>query len=233
MKTHSALALALPVASVLFSHSAAAAETGVSVRCLAFQQGFPTELHAHNADGNTTAGMVEIKAYLNHEGATLKSKAGALVFTASMRPSSATDVNEVVGQVQIPAKLASAILIFLPETRDAKPPKCQVVAVDDSSKAFPGGSFKVVNASDSAAKVDLGGDVTEIPAGESKLISKVKYAAGDSVSMTAYTKSGEAWVNVSNGSWMNPGDKRVLQVFYKDAGADRVVLKGIRDVTTP
>lgn len=204
----------------------------LTVRCLAFEPGFARELHAHDAGGNTTAGLVEVKTYLNHENTVLKPHGDQLVFTGSMRPATATDVNEVVGQLPTPANLDTAILVFLPENADMKAPKCQVVAVDDSDKSFPAGTYKIVNACEFAVKIDLDGDSTEIAAGQSEVIPKTKFDASQAATMVAYAKKGEEWETISRGAWASPGDKRVLQLIYKKPGSNRIVLTGVRDITS-
>lgn len=232
MKPYKSIALALAVVpSLLFASRVTARET-FTVRCLAFQPGFPGELHAHDAGGNSTAGQVEIKSYLNHETNVLKPESDQLVFTQVMRPASATDVNEVVGQFKIPTNLKSAILVFLPENSEPDKPKCQVQAVDDNAKDFPAGSFKVTNFTDSEVKIVLDGNENLIPAGESKVISKLKYNDQESIGMSAYSKKGEEWETITTGSWTNPGARRILEVLYKDPKRGKVMLKGVIDTPT-
>src|SRR5689334_1796517 len=74
----------------------------VKVRALAFQPEFPFELHAHEPSGAATAGLLEIRSFLNDESNLLKFKGGSLVFTRRVNPISATDVNETVGKVDVP-----------------------------------------------------------------------------------------------------------------------------------
>ncbi len=174
--------------------------------------------------------MFQIKSYLNHESNLLTIKGKHLVFTAKSSPSSATDVNLVYGQLEVPATMKSAILLFLPESDAPENHKCQVMAIDDSPKEFPAGSFKVSNFSESPVKIELEEEATEIAPGESKVITKVKYGENQSASMRAFTKRDDQWVMISTSSWPNPGSKRVLQIFYKDLATKEVQLRGVRDV---
>ena len=200
------------------------------VRALVFQPGFPDELHVHNASGTATAGLIQVKSYLNHESNQLDIKSNQLVFTSKFSPSSATDVHQVLGRLELPPKLKSAVLLFLPKSQAADDHKCDVVAVDDGAEAFPAGSFKVINMSEVPIKLDLSGEVTEMAPGEIKVLSNIKFDETQAVSMRAYSKRGDDWTLISTSSWTNPGTKRVLQVIYKDLATNEVQLKGVRDV---
>ena len=230
MKPFKSILVALAIVPSFSIVNPAAAGESLTVRGLVLQPGFPRELHAHDASGNSTAGQVEVKSYLNHESNVLKPESDQLVFTQVMRPISASDVNEVVGQLKVPANLKSAILLFIPENTDLNAPKCQVQAVDDSTKEFPAGSFKVTNFTDAEAKIVLDGSEILIPAGESKVILKLKYNEQESIGMAAYSKKGEEWETVTTGSWTNPGTRRVLEVLYKDPKRDKIMLKGVIDM---
>ncbi len=204
----------------------------MTVRALAFEPDFPKELHAHDPSGSNTAGLVEVKSFLNHENNKLKLKGDSVVFTRSVRPSSATSSDEVVSKVDLPDS-TSGIILFTPMADPQHKGQCHAHAIDDSAGAFPAGSFKVVNLTEAPVKIELGEDSHEIAAGESVVISKITYSSSGSATMTASSKENDTWKSVSSGSWTDPGSKRVLEVFTQDPKSGRIEIKGIRDVAAP
>ncbi len=223
MKLLSLLVLPLLAASAF-------AQQEIRVRALSFTPEFPVELHAHDPSGSETAGLIEIKSFLNHESTSLKCRSGRVVFTRRSNPVSATRVDEVLGGVDLPAEMKSCILLFLPESKDAEAFKSRVIAIDDSAVAFPAGSFLFSNLSKFPVKLELGNEKLEIPAGETKKISDLAYGDSQSVSMRAYSQQNGEWKLVAGGGWTNPGSKRVLQIVTEDPASGRVELKGVRDV---
>ena len=222
--------LAISVASLPFLSASAWAQEEVKVRALSFQPDFPLELHAHDPSGSATAGLVEVKSFLNHEANTLKIKGRNLVFTRKSNPASATDVNEHLGQVELPADSKSFILLFLPETEPEKHPN-RVVAIDDSAKGFPAGSFKIANFTSYPLKITLEKESFEYAPGEIKFIAQPPFGENQSASMEAYCKRNDQWKIISTGSWPNPGTRRVLQIATENPVTKQVELKGIRDVS--
>jgi len=203
------------------------------VRALSFQPEFPVELHAHDPAGTSSAGPLEVKSFLNHEANVLKFKGTQLVFTRKSKPSSATDINEHVGKVEFPANTKSVILLFLPESLEHGNFHSRVIAIDDTAKAFPAGSFKLANFAKCPVKIELDKETYEVAPGETKLIAKTDFGVTQAASMRAYCKSEDQWQMISTGSWPNPGSKRVLQIFTEDLASKQIELKGIRDVAVP
>lgn len=205
----------------------------VRVRSLCFKEGFPVELYAYETAGFAKAGMVEIKSFLNHEESILKLKTRSVLFTRKSNPASATDVNEVIGKVDLPPASPSCILLFMPESNEPGNYQSKVVSIDDSAKSFPPGSFKVVNLGSLPVKIELEKESYEIPAGESKVIDKPPYGENQSVAMTAFCKRDEKWQTITSSVWLNPGTRRVLQLITEDPVSKQVEIKGIRDVVVP
>jgi hypothetical protein len=231
MKTLSLLAIA--VASLPFLVSLAWAQEDITVRAITFQPDFPEEIHAHDPSGSATAGLIQVKSFLNHETNTLKIKGRNLVFTRKSNPVSATDVNALVGKVELPAGSKSFILLFLPETAEPGDQHSRVMVIDDSAKAFPGGSFKVANFTNCPVKFILETETFEYSPGDTKVIAKPPFGENTAVSMEAYFKKDEEWKMISTGSWPNPGTRRVLQIFTETLETKQIELKGIRDVVVP
>lgn len=225
----------LALAAVLLPSlvSSSLAEQEIQVRAMSFQQGFPVEIHAHEPDGTATAGMVEIKSFLNHEANTLKCKGNRLVFTRRSRPASATDLDEVLGQVEIPATSKSWILLFLPESAEPTDFRSRVLAIDDSAKGFPAGSFMIANFATLPLKIELEKESYEFTPGEMRVIAKPPFGDAQAAGMQAYCKRNDQWALISTGSWANPGTRRVLQVVTENPVTKQIELKGIRDVAVP
>lgn len=213
--------------------SSATAKQEVKIRAMCFKEGFPKTLYAHVPSGSLTVGEVSVKSFLNHETNTLKLDGPELVFTDKSDPVSATDVNEHLGKLDVPAELKSAILLLIPNSTERNDFHCKVIAVDDSSKAFPPGSFKVVNLGKTTVKVVLEKKDYQFEPGEIKLIENPPFGDNQSVSMQAYWKMDGVWQLISSGVWTDPGTRRVLQVFTENPATHTIELKGIRDVVIP
>ena len=231
MKSLTSLAIIAAVFPCLVSSLAAQQE--IKVRAISFQPGFPAEIHAHQPDGAATAGMVEVKSFLNHESNPLKFKGNKLVFTARSSPVSATDVNQLLANVEIPTGAKSLILLFLPESAEPGNFHSRVLAIDDSAKAFPGGSFKVANLGSLPLKIQLEKESFEFAPGEIRVIAKPPFGDNQSASMEAYIKRDGQWALMSSGSWPNPGTRRVLEIVTENLTTKQAELKGIRDVVVP
>lgn len=225
--------LAIVAAALPCLVSPLSAQQEIKVRAISFQPGFPVELHAHETDGSATAGVIEIKSFLNHESNLLKVKGKKLVFTVRSNPVSATDVHQLLGTVEIPANAKSLIFLFLPETLEQGDFHSRVLAIDDSAAAFPGGSFKVVNLASSPLKIELEKQAFEFAPGEVKVIDKPPFGDNQAAGMEAYIKRNDQWTLISSGSWPNPGTRRVLEIVTENLVTKQTELKGVRDVVVP
>jgi hypothetical protein len=222
------IAAALPVITVL----PAAGQQECRVRALSLQAGAtPAELHAHVEAGTSTAGVVTIKTFLNHEHDTLKLRGSKLVFTAKPSPASARDAAVRVGSCEIPAAAKSVILLFIPET--AGQPACRIVVVDDAAKAFPPGSIKVVNLSASPVKIQLEDQSFEFKQGEIRAIPDPPVGPNQASAMKGFFQRDGKWQDFASGAWPHPGDKRVLQILTDNPATKQVEIRGIRDVAKP
>lgn len=220
------------IIAVLLPCFTASAAQELKVRGIAVESGVPgEEVQAHNEAGTDNAGVVKLKTFLNHEFDTLKLKDAKLVFTAKPDPASAKDPAEVLGSCEIPGKVKSVILLFLPETPGK--PACKVAVVEDGAKAFPAGSIKVANLSPLPIKIELEKKSYEFKPGEIRAILNPPVGANNSSGMKSYCQRDGKWENFSSGMWPHPGDKRVLQVFFENPATKQVECRGIRDVAKP
>lgn len=224
-------AIAIVAALVSWALPAAGAPEEYRVRALSLMQTPPAEVHLHDAGGKGSAGVVHPKTFLNHEYELLKTTGGPMVLTSKADPGSVKVEEDVIGQCELPAKPGSYILLMLPD--DASQAKSKVVVVDSSAKAFPPGSFKVMNLTTAPVKIELEGKPFEFAAGESKLIEKAPVGENQTAGMRASYERDGKWTTISSGVWPAPGDKRVLQVLIESGPNKRIELRGIRDVAKP
>lgn len=228
MKIRFVIAIA---AAISWALPAAGAPEEYRVRALSLLPTAPAEVHLHDAGGKGSAGVVHPKSFLNHEYELLKTKGGPVVLTTKADPGSAKVEGDVVGECELPSKPGSYILLMLPD--DASPAKSKVVVVDSSAKAFPPGSFKVMNFTTTPVKIELEGKAFEFPPGEAKLIEKAPMGENQTAGMRASYERDGKWTTISSGVWPSPGEKRVLQVLIESGANKRVELRGIRDVAKP
>lgn len=231
MKTITRLVLSLVLLTGLAFAQDAPRE--LKVRSLCFDEEFPPEIHAHLPSGSATAGLVQVKPFLNHEVNRLQIKGNTLVFTVKSDPVSATDMNLRLGEVEIAPDATSVILLFVPDAAELTNHHSRVFVIDDSAAGFPAGSFKIANFSSVPLKIELEKDTYEVPPNESKVIAKLPVGEGEMAGMRAFFKQGDEWKIISSGSWADPGTRRVLQLVTEDPVTKQVSIKGIRDVFVP
>jgi hypothetical protein len=205
----------------------ASAQREVRIRGLALQPGVPAELRAGDAAGKGPAGVVKVKSFLNHEFDTLKLKGDKLKFTAAADDGPAVEI----GACEIPAKVASVILVFMPDAPESK--TCKVVVVEDSAKAFPPGSYKIANLSEVAVKIELEKKEFEFKAGDIGLIEDPPVGANQASGMKGYSQKEGEWQVFVSSLWPHPGGKRVLQLITANPATGQLEMRGVRDIAKP
>ncbi|WP_035611974.1 hypothetical protein [Haloferula sp. BvORR071] len=203
------------------------------VRCVVAQPGsmLPEELHIHDAAGSATAGKIKVKTFLNHEFDLLVTKGGPVVITTKPEPASVKTEEDVVGKCELPAKAPSLILLLAPEAADKIQSK--VTVLDATAKAFPPGSFYLVNLSTVPITVELETEKFECKAGESTVIKKPPVGEGSMSSMKAFREKDGKQEQISSGSWPSPGQKRVLQIFLENPSSKDIEVSSIQDLAKP
>lgn len=229
MKIHFAFAIVALVVS--WMSPVIGAPEPYRVRVLTLQPAVDEVLHVHSADGKATAGVVHPKNFLNDDYETLETKGGELVLTRKAEAASAKVEEDIVGQCELPKQAGSYILMLIKDPE--KESKFKVVVIDASKKAFPPGSFKVINLSSVPVKIELEGKPFEIPAGEMKVIEKAPMGENQAAAMKASFERDGKWQGFSTGNWPQPDQKRVLQVITESGAKKRLEMKGIRDVAAP
>lgn len=222
----SALIIAVLVAGVL--HSAAPGGEKIHVRGVSLQRGYPgVEVFAHSGGRSGEVSKVAVKSFLNAEGDPVAVSTGSLVFTRKRDRSSVSEAAEVLGRVEVPGGLKSGVLLF---RAGAEGEEGAVFLIDDSSRSFPVGSFKLVNLSSESLRIELEGKPYDCEPGAATLIVDPPVRANSTSGMKAYRKDGDKWVMFSSTIWTHPGKRRVLQVAVEDPRSKRIQLKGVRDV---
>jgi len=238
MIRRSALTAIFASASVSVSAAQAPAQVAQSkvpqakVRLLAFspEQRKP-EVYAHDpaAAADTPGVKVEIKNYLNHESYLVATGSKKVVFTTKPDHASIGRPGELIGEVSLPATSNSSILVFFPGKPDGKAANA-VMAVDDSKRAFPAGSFLVINVSPHAVKLKLEKVLYDCIPGKTLLISKPPEGENYQARMEAYVQKGNEWTRIAAGIWPVPEETRNLSLLYLNPATGQVCLRGFDDI---
>ncbi|RYD51599.1 MAG: hypothetical protein EOP83_23355 [Verrucomicrobiaceae bacterium] len=206
---------------------------GIKIRSLSFQLDTPpSEVYAHDpATGGKIPGVkIDMKSYLNHEYNLQPTFAENLVFTKSQTPSSINDPASLVAKTKVPSGIKSGIFMFLPGSGKAGEAPFRVLVIDDSKRAFPPGSFKVINMSPHGVRIQLENTNFDFASGETKLIEDPPVGANNSSSMKAFSSTNGQVQRIGAGVWPHPGTKRSLQLLFLNPASGQVEIRGIRDV---
>jgi hypothetical protein len=191
----------------------------------------PDQIHVHDPAGTTTAGVLRVKTFLNHEFDLLAPKGGPVVITTKAEPASVKTAEDVVAECELPAKAASLILFLSQEAPDK--PHCKATVIDASAKAFPPGSFKVVNLSTLPVTVELEDKKYEFKPGAMVVVKDAPVGERGASAMKAFCERDGKQEQIGSGIWASPGEKRVLQIIQENPETKRVEIVGIRDVAKP
>lgn len=178
------------------------------------------------ADG--TSVKSEVKSYLNHQFSTVILKGRKMAFTSGPDRGSLTREGEVLAEATIPENVKSSILLFLPSNPGAKF-KYQVMAVPDSKRSFPAGSYYVANLSSTQLRLVLEEKVFDFKPGKSELIDDLPNKTGGQIGMRAVAFTNNVWKEVSSSIWNHPGRGRTLMIIYP-GNSGGVQLRGFDDI---
>jgi hypothetical protein len=203
-------------------------------RSISFQvDGTIPDLYAHSPTAGDEAAEgvpVEVKSYLNHEAADLILKNDRVIFTTSSDRSSLTDSEKVMAKVQVPESFRSAVLMFLPGDGKKDSPKYQVLPIDDDTRSFPRGSFKVINLGPIPLRITLEKKIWDFRPGQTRVIEEPPVNNRNASAMRAYKFADEQWQGIGATSWPHPGRKRVIHVAFYNPSSKKIELRGIRDI---
>ena len=212
-----------------------AAAAGVELRLLAFhRQAEQEEAFVHDAaDGPEVPGLpVAIRGALNHEFARIQTRSRRLIFTTAAAAASRQQPDMRIGEVMLPPRLRSGILVFLPAggPEGAGDP-ARVLVVEDSAAAFPAGSYHVANLSPQVVRLVLEKTIYEYAPGDSKGITKPPVRENGMTGMRAFVKEQDGgWRAVSTSLWQHPGRARSLKLLFQDPRSGRIQLRSFDDV---
>lgn len=131
-------------------------------------------------------------------------------------------------KVRVEKGVAEVLLVFFPLADEDKPYK--VVALDDSSKAFPLASFQIANMSPKTLRLIVGENPVQIKPGETKVMSEFKNKkANGQVAYYAYYQEGEDWKRLSTGFWDVLPRKRNFQIAFGNPKSKTVEMRGYED----
>ena len=219
------------IASTIVSLSAQdSAPAKVEIRMLAFssaQQKMEAFAHDPLADAAAVPVPAPIKTYLNHQFSTVVLKSRKVVFTTKISRDSIKTPEDVIGEVTLPQNADSAILLFLPG-KDKN--RAQIMAIDDSKRAFPAGSFHASNLSPLPIKLMLEKKQFDFKPGQAHLIEDPPTGETGQTAMRTFSFRNNAWGPVATSLWPHPGDARSVLIFYQNPNAGEVQLRSFADV---
>lgn len=208
-----------------------AADRVVKLRAVSAAGDFPsTEVFAHSPGSKKPGCKIAVKDYLNHEFDAVTAEAGSLVFTSQAASSSAADKTSLIGEVKIPDKAKSGILLFLPGIK--KGPGSALLMEDDK-KSFPAGSILVVNHTGAELRLEIEGKNFDVKPSGVLPIADQPVGDGNASMVKGFIKSGTSWEMFYSGRWTHPGGKRVIQTVCENAQTGRPEMKGLKDISGP
>lgn len=224
------------LAAVCFAASVAAlgaqSPGRFNVRLLGFTHDLRfDEAYAHDPLAEDAASPVEtpIKGYLNHEFSVLEVKSRDVIFSKGKDRAAMNTKGELIAKAKLPEKTSSALLVFLPANPDSKS-LSQVMAIDDSKRAFPGGSLHITNLSRFPIKLMLEKKQFDFKPGGTTVIEKPPLRAGNMTGMRAFAFMDKKWVPLSTGLWPYSEKSRSVKIFYQDPVTGKVQLRSFDDV---
>ena len=224
--------LCLLLSTVLtFAQQSKPAAREVTLRLLSFySDGANPELHAHDLKNPQKPPGIKtpLKNYLNHETSSLHLMGNEIVFTTGPQPP--TKLEEQAGHVTLPEKGNVFLLMFFPAEKTGT---YNIMALDDSTQAFPLGSFRVFNLSHSNIRVTLEKTEYNFKPSQVLIIDKPPVQANNHSGMNAYAFIAEKWQRICSGLWPHPGQKRDLEIFFENPQSQQIELRGFRDISPP
>jgi hypothetical protein len=204
----------------------------VEIRMLAFSPELQLpEAFAQDPTAPEAAASVPapIKSYLNHQFSTMTLTSRKIVFTTKPERASLKHDEELIGEVTLPDGVNSAILLFLPGKQGGKG-RYQIMAINDSKRAFPAGSFYITNLSPLPVRLMLEQKNFDFKPGQTVLIEDPPVREGDMSGMRTFAFKDNAWAPVSTGLWPHPGTSRSLKVLFQNPTSGNIQMMAFDDV---
>lgn len=203
----------------------------VELRMLAFQhdQKFKDAYIQDPAAPDGTPSIPSpVKTYLNHQFSVVQLKSRKVAITTAQDHASLTRPGELIGEVTLPDKVNSAILLFLPGKPGGNA-RCQILVIDDSKRAFPAGSFHITNLSPLPVKLFLENKPFDFAPGKALLIENPPAGPNQHSDMKAFVNKDEKWLPVATTIWQHPGDARGVKVLFLNPKSNVVEVRSFDD----
>ncbi len=226
------LASVLLWASALPVFSQAPSGTPTEIRLLAFSPDLELEeVFAQDPAAPPTTPSVKaaIRSGLNHEFTTLELTGRKIVLTKKPDRESMKRDGELVAEVTLPDGVKSAILLAIPPLKDSKV-LCRILAINDSKRAFPPGSYHVTNLSPLKVRMILEDKNFDFNPGQTVLIEKPPFRPDHSIGMRTFAFKDNAWIQMAASIWSEPGQRRGVLILYPDVATGNVQLQAFDDV---
>lgn len=170
-----------------------------------------------------------VKDYLNHEAVRIQLSGPEVLFSKSANPADAAKPDQRIASANLPPAGSQFLLLFLPGADGS----ARILVIDDSTKAFPTGSYQIFNLSRNPVKLVLENKPFEFASGKSAIITDPPVQENQHSAMYAFSQVDSKWQRIGSGLWPHPGTRRSLQVFHDHPATGRTQLKGFRDVAPP
>ena len=152
-----------------------------------------------------------------------------IVFTTTPDRGSLARPEELLGEAVLAPGVHSAILLCLPAAAGDNA-RFRLLAIDDSKRAFPAGTFRVSNLSPLPVRIVLEDKTFNFTPGEIQLITDPPVRDGNQSGMKAFAFQDNVWQRIGSGIWPHPGKNRVVQVLFTDPATGQVQLRAYDDV---
>ncbi len=213
-------------------------ESGIRVRALAFVLGVkaPKEVYAFDPAGGQAGGTrIRVKTFLNHEADMLPDGTRNVILTTDAEAASTQIPEKIVAKATLPEGMKSVILLFVPGSGKPGDPPFRLFPVDDTRKAFPEGSLKVLNMSPTEVVFQLEDEKFSFKSGSTQIIEEMPVGDGNLTDMRAFCRIGPGneakdWKRIASAQWVPPGKKRIFQVLFLDPISQEIRLRGFTDI---
>jgi hypothetical protein len=225
------LSVAVLGAVINSSSAEAPATVRAEIRMLAFTNNLEqAESYAQDPAAEPTATSVAapIKTYLNHEFSTVTLKSRKITFTTKPDRASLTREGETIGEVILPEGVESAILLFLPGKPGDKT-RCKILAINDSKRGFPAGSYNATNMSPLPIRLMLEQKNFDFKPGATMLIENPPVREGGQAGMRTFAFKDNVWKAIATGLWTPPVEGRRVIVLFQDPASGDVQLRAFDD----
>ena len=215
-----------------FGQQSSAPKREVHLRLMAFDNTtIPAESYLFDpASSQPAAGIAApIKGYLNHEDVVAQLLGNEIVFSKSMKAEDAKKAELQLAKVTLPKTGSRFMLIFLPAANQT----FRVLPLDDTTREFPLGSYRVISLSSFPVKLTLEDKAYEFKPGQSTIISDAPVQENHHSAMYAYSQIDGKWQRIGSSLWPELGKKRSVQIFFDNPLSKQTELRGFRDISPP